>query len=603
MILIVAEKPSQGVDIANAIGANQRGKGFRYGNGYIVSWCRGHLLELAKPDFYAPSLKSWKLETLPIIPERMEYVVAASTEFANLKRLMERQDVTSLICATDAGREGEHIFRTVYQAAGCRKPWQRLWISSLTKESILQGMQNLQDGHKYDNLAAAAACRDQADWLLGLNYTRLYTKITDTLLHVGRVKTPTLALIVQRQQEIDTFQPEPYYLLSVQTEDGVTFSHRFSKDEAEQMNELLSQKAATMRVLSVKTTQRHTSPPRSFNLSALQQEANELFGLSAAQTLAELQVLYEEHLCGYPRTESEYITEDMVEDLPDLLDLLIEEGLLPELEFYPQFEHLVKTDAVHDHPALLPTKELTKERFDSMNVVGKQIMLLLLYRLLEACGSDKITEVTEVEAEVNGTVFRATAENVVDAGWYAYHEILLYILNGKKAEREKKTLSFHEGDILSIGMWSKQEKQTTPPKPYTEGTLLRAMETAGRKLDDADLKEAISGKGLGTAATRASIIEGLVKEGYVTRKQKNLIPSDKGKNLISVVTPELRTPALTAEWELRLGKVERGEERPEVFMHDLKAAVTETVRSVRSQKGQIPVFSQPRKRYPRKKGG
>lgn len=586
MKLIIAEKPSQAKDIAAVVGAAKNHNGYKEGCGYLVSWCVGHLVRLAEPEYYDPTFRDWTIEALPIAPDPMQYLVneKKAKQFHTLKMLMARDDVESLICATDAGREGEHIFRMVYQAANCQKSWQRLWISSLTRASIRNGMEHLRDGHDYDCLASAALCRDQADWVTGINFSRLYSAQYDTLLPVGRVQTPTLALIVQRQQEIDRFRPEPYFVAHFWTNEGVPFSKRYPKDKKAELDALFARKPSHAQVISVKRKQRSDPSPALFNLTAIQQEANRLYGYSASETLATLQALYEDHLCGYPRTKSRFITADMLETVRNLVLHLSHEGLLEHFEKPPSYHRLIKEEDVYEHPGLLPTTEITAERLNSLNTPAQQIMLLLIYRLAEAISPARICSVTEVSVLADTEEFQLKAEEEIDPGWQRWKHRLeqrLCVEASRKPPTPK--LTFCKGDTITVTNWQQEVKQTSPPQAYTEAALLSVMEHAGRTLDDFALKEAIREKGLGTASTRGAIIDDLVKHGYIIRKGKNLLPTEKGIALIRIMQPELCNPVMTAEWELRLSAIERGEENPRQFMTDLRKFISDTVRKVSSE--------------------
>lgn len=583
MILIVAEKPSVAKDIAAVVGADQQRKGHREGNGYLVSWCIGHLVDSVPPEAYNPALKKWSLDSLPILPDPFRTMVLPDTksQFDRLVELMRRSDVESLICATDAGREGENIFRLVYEQAGCRKPWKRLWTSSMEASAIRSALNSMKDGHDYDRLADAARCRMQADWLFGMNLTRLYTVLYDIRLPTGRVQSPTLAMIVQRQQIIDDFKPTPYYTVTLRLADRFSLQHRFdSEQEAKACIAVLPE---TVTLSNVEHKRQSVAPPRLYHLPALQQEANRLFGSTANRTLAELQGLYEEHLATYPRTDSRYITEDMEQPTLKLIAQIQERGLLPHADSV-DLRRTVNSAKVNDHPALLPTASLTKERFDALPTIQRNLMTLLLYRLLEAGAGAYECDAVTVEAEVNGVTFSVSEKVPIEPGWRQWRDACLNALGIQQKPSVPLVLTdIDEGDELPV-TGSKQDKgMTKPPQPYTEASLLSAMETAGRSMDDPSLRDAMRGKGLGTAATRASIIESLVKNGYVVRKGRSLLPTEKAKTFCSVLVDELKDPELTARWEAKLLEIEQGNGSPEQFMAEVESFLSRFVAGIRQR--------------------
>lgn len=570
MILIIAEKPSVGRDIAAVVGADRSQRGHREGGGYLVSWCVGHLLEACQPEDYDPVLKRWSRDTLPIFPNPFRYTVQpdAKGQYDHLVSLMARRDVDSLICATDAGREGEHIFRLVYQAAGCEKPWKRLWTSSMEPEAIRAALDSMPDGHDYDHLAQAARCRQEADWLYGINLTRLYTSLYGVKLPTGRVQSPTLAMIVHRQEQIDNFQPQPYYIVSLTLGGRFTVRHRFETQEEAQS--FLSTGPNTAVIRSVTHEKVRTEPPRLYSSSAIQQEANRLFGYTGVKTLADLQGLYEQHLCTYPRSESECITKDMVLPTVKLIALMQKRGLLPSDDAFVDVHRLVN-GMVGEHPAILPTASLTAEGYNSLNTAQRNLMTLLLFRLLEATDGACVQDAVKVEAEVNGVLFTAKEKVTVERGWTRWRDMRLAAVGiAPKETTPSIPTRTAEGEQLAIAEATQTREMTQPPKPYTEAELLAKMETAGRSVDDPALREAMRGKGLGTAATRAAIIESLVRNGYVVRKGKYLIPTEKAKQYISVLLEPLKDPVLTAQWEARLLDIQEGRGSPEQFMEEIK---------------------------------
>lgn len=586
MKLIIAEKPSVGRDISAVVGAIDKRQGYREGNGYLVSWCFGHLLDTAAPEYYDPALKEWSLDTLPILPHPIQFIVSKDTEkqFQLLKALMERPDVDSLICATDAGREGENIFRLVYQAVGCNKPWQRLWTSSLEPRAIRAALESMKNGHCYDYLAEAAWCRQVADWLFGINLTRLYTCLYKTTLPTGRVQSPTLAMIVNRQATIDGFQPTPYWVVKCQPGNRFDLVARF--EHQEEADAFLSSQPSTAVITQVKNEQKAVQPPKLYDLSALQQEANKLFGYSAAETLANMQVLYEAHLATYPRTDSRYITADMEASVKQLAETFQSSGLLPVSGTPMDFHLLVNGKKVNDHPALLPTAELTQEKLDGLPQGQKRLMLLLLYRLLEAVSPAYQYYTSSVEAVINGVIFHASASIPWEAGWTQWRDQCLEKAGAdRETPDENKTspnlAGLEEGMELPVTGMTQERRQTKPPKPYTEATLLGAMETAGRSVEDESLREAMRGKGLGTAATRAAIIESLIKNGYVARKAKQLIPTEKAKTFMAVLLDRMKDPVMTAEWEAKLLAIEQGKGSPTQFVTEVETFLGNYIRGLK----------------------
>lgn len=574
MILIIAEKPSVGRDIAAVVGADRQRTGCREGNGYLVSWCVGHLISPAVPETYDPALQKWTLDTLPILPEHFQFSVTekTQTQFQRLQSLMNRTDVDSLICATDAGREGENIFRLVYQAAGCKKPWKRLWTNSLEADAIRVALEQMKDGHEYDHLADAARCRQEADWLFGINLTRLYTCLYGTRLNTGRVQSPTLAMLVQRQERIDRFSPTPYYIVTCRLADRLEVQHRF--DSSADTEAFLSTRPKKAVITKVSNGLKSIASPHLFDLVSLQQEANRLFGYTAAQTLADMQVLYEAHLATYPRTDSRYITDDMEAPVQRLTVSLRAAGLLPKATDQMDFHRLVNNSKVSDHPALLPTAALTLDHLNSLPTSQRRLMILLLYRLLEATAPAYQCYTTEVEAVINGETFVAQEIVPWEAGWKQWRDACITTLGLKRSPKEAAApvlSGMEEGIQLSITDTRQEKQMTKPPKPYTEASLLAAMETAGRTVDDDTLREAMRGKGLGTAATRAAIIESLVSNRYIMRKGRSLIPTEKANTYMSVLIDRLKDPIMTAQWEVKLLDIERGTGDPEQFIAEIRA--------------------------------
>lgn len=584
MKLLIAEKPSVAQEIAAVAGANKRRTGYLEGNGWIVSWCYGHLVDLADPPTYDPTLSKWSLDTLPILPEQFQTVVQKNTaeQFERLKGLMNRADVTELVEATDAGREGELIFRLVYDKAQCKKPFSRLWLSSLERSTIQKALGEVKPGKDYDLLYEAAKCRQQADWLVGINLTRLYSKMYDSRLPVGRVQTPTVALVVSRGREIENFQPEKYFAV---TADFGGFSGATKVPTQRQAAELMERcRGADGYVTRVSEKDISKKVPTLLDLTALQREANRLCGYTAQETLDTLQQLYEAKLVTYPRTDSRYITEDMRQTAEGLLTGLTGLGLLPS-DHQNDARKIVNDAEVRDHHALLPTKEVTPERMEKLTDKQRDILLLVISSLGRATSEDYEYNSMEVLLDVEGEAFKATGQLIRQSGWREYDEDLRRRL-GLNEDKDKNEAvgesllpRLHEGEIYPVQAMYTAEKQTQPPKAYTEDTLLAAMENAVRKVSDEG--EIPDTAGLGTPATRAGIIESVIHSGYLRRDGKKILPNEMGKTLVSVVTEELRQPELTASWERSLSAIQAGELPPEDFMEEIRSFIRSHVETVK----------------------
>lgn len=585
--LVIAEKNSVARSIAAVLGAIQKQNGYLEGNDYLVSWCVGHLVELAPADAYNAQYQKWRKEDLPILPNPWQYMVSEATkqQFAVLKRLMNDPHVESIICATDAGREGELIFRLVYEQCGCTKPVQRLWISSMEETAIAEGFAALKPSSNYDALYQAALCRAHADWLLGVNFTRLYSTMYHQTLNIGRVMTPTLSMLVEREANIKAFQPEPFY--NVQLDCGmltVKGERLHGREEAERLAAQCDGKKA--RIILLEKKGRQEKPPLLYNLTTLQREANRLLGYTAQQTLDYTQALYEKRLSTYPRTDSRYLTSHMSDSVPSLvshvaaaLPVACEVGACHVLP-------LVADDKVSDHHAILPTCLVSKQELANLPVGERSILTMLIVRLLCAVGEPCRMEETSVTVECEGFSFCAKGKSLLDEGWKTIEKALAA---SHRTMRQNEDAANAELPILNDAMTfqpvttSVKEGKTSQPKHYTEDTLLHAMETAGAKDMPEDVQEQadLSHKGIGTPATRAGIIEKLMKIGLMERvtskKGNSLLPTEKGVSLITVVPEEIQSPLLTAEWEQKLKQVEQGELNPETFMSDIKALVREVV--------------------------
>jgi len=581
MKLVIAEKPSVGNSIAKVIGANKRrAEGYTEGGNYIVSWCYGHLVSLSSPEEYDKRYcKPWKFENLPILPEEFRWTVAESTaqQYEVLKSLMLRDDVDEIICATDAGREGECVFRYVYYQAGCTKPFKRLWISSMTDEAIRDGFNDLRDGAEYDALYRSGLARNKADWIVGMNATQLFTVKYHNLLSVGRVQTPTLAMLVEREKKIEQFLGAKYYSLVLNCGKFTAESDKIEKQtDAERAATACTD---TAEVKSVVKEQKNANPPKLYDLTTLQRDCNKLYGYTAQQTLDCAQKLYENKLMTYPRTDSNYITDDMEQQAADMVRLCAK--VFPFGESYdalscePDVKRLINNDKVSDHHALLPTKEINRYDFNRLTEDCYNVLCLVAARLLCAVAPKHTFDTVTAELACGDTVFTARGKTIVQGGWKqleadikAHMKGIVADASDEDEEEATKTLPPLEvGKTVKVKGAKLAEHKTTPPKRYTEDMLLSAMEHAGN--DDYDENEDVEKKGLGTPATRAAIIETLVKRGYVERKGKQLIPTDKGRRVIDVVPENVRSAKMTAEWETTLQRIAKGQASDEEFLTEI----------------------------------
>lgn len=591
--LIVTEKPSVAQAIAKALGIGKRRDGYLESDHYLVSWCVGHLVELAPPGSYDPKLVKWSKADLPILPKEWQYLVSPGTQkqFEVLRSLMARPDVDQLVCATDAGREGELIFRLVYHQCGCTKPFTRLWISSMEDAAIREGFNNLRPSTEYDALYKAALCRERADWLVGINATRLFSCLYGQPLNVGRVMTPTLAMAVTRTAAIESFQPELFYTVVLGLSSGVTASSKrfVNKSEAEKV--LAScRKEMELTIQKIKREEKTENPPLLYDLTTLQRDANRWLGYSAQQTLDYVQSLYEQQLSTYPRTDSRYVTDDMEDELEELAEEL-EEELGMDLDWEDIDEdsahvaRIVNSRKVTDHHAILPTRKMMQIDINSLPEGERNILRLIITRLMVSVSPPYKYEETHLETECAGEVFSAKSKVVLQEGWKKTQWDMLKDILGKAKEEPPRSQPVLEEGEVAITSAEMKEGQTSPPKPYTEDTLLSAMETAGKE----SMPEEAERRGIGTPATRAGIIEKLIKKGFLTRegsgKTKNLIPTEKGRALISVMPEEIQSPAMTADWEQKLLQIERGELDPETFMNEIEQMVVSLVQTSEAVKG------------------
>ncbi len=576
--LVITEKPSVAQAYAKVLGATNRSDGYLEGSGYLVSWCVGHLVELAPPNVYDEKYVKWSVADLPILPEKWQYLVSDSTkkQFGILKKLMHRKDVESLICATDAGREGELIFRLVYQQAGCKKSFSRLWLSSMEDSAIREGFANLKPSTEYDALYNAALCRERADWIVGINVTRLFSCLYGQPLAVGRVMTPTLAMTVVREAAISAFVPEKFYTIALALDGGGTASSkRFAqKDDADA---LLSacRKEASVAVQKVERKGKVENPPLLYDLTTLQRDANRLLGYSAQQTLDYAQSLYEKKLITYPRTDSRFLTEDMAVPLPGLVTESAR-AFDVEDDVPIHVQQVIDGSKVTDHHALLPTASMAKADLSALPAGELSILRLISVRLFCAVGEAHRYAETTLTTTCAGEEFTAKGKVVLSEGWKSIEYKLLGDLLGKK----KEAFVFpdvQEQSECSISGAELKEGNTSPPHHFTEDTLLHSMETASAE----SMPEGVDRQGIGTPATRAATIEKLVAKGFLERKgdkkTKALLPTDKGKTLITVMPEEIQSADMTADWETKLLRIERGEMEPNKFMTEIKDMISSLV--------------------------
>ena len=565
MILVIAEKPSVAQSIAKVLGATSRKDGYLEGNNFIVSWCVGHLVGLADASSYDERYAKWRYDDLPIVPEEWLFEVPKdkTQQFKVLRDLMKDKRVTELVCATDAGREGELIFRLVYNKAGCTKPFKRLWISSLEDAAIREGFNHLRDSSDYDKLYEAALSRSKADWIVGINGTRLFTTLYKKKLVVGRVQTPTLAMLVEREGKITTFHKEKYFNVHVERDGLIADMEKIkTEEEAKTIAAACDKKQAV--VSSVRKETKTVNPPKLYDLTTLQREANRYFSFTAQQTLDLVQSLYEKKLLTYPRTDSQFITDDMEGTARQVIDIICRKvSIFDGIRHDPDMKRIINNAKVTDHHAIIPTVQLEKQDFSELPQSEQKVLSLVGMRLLAATGEKHTYDETQITLSCEGYEFKSKGKTVTQEGWKAVEQRFKASLKTKDKEEPEKVLpAVNENDILSPVSASVTEHYTTPPKPYTEDTLLSAMETAGNDEFDDDTEK----KGLGTPATRAGIIEKLVKSGFIERKGKSLVPTKDGNNLVCVLPEQITSPTMTAEWENTLMQIERGNADADVFL-------------------------------------
>ena len=578
MILVIAEKPSVAQSIAKVLGATSRKDGYMEGGNYIVSWCFGHLVELADASSYDERYAKWRYDDLPIVPENWMFEVTKdkAQQFKVLSSLMKDKRVTELVCATDAGREGELIFRLVYNKAGCTKPFKRLWISSLEDSAIREGFQHLRDGKEYDRLYEAALSRSKADWIVGINGTRLFTTLYHKKLVVGRVQTPTLAMLVERDGKISTFQKEKYFNVHVGKGDLTADLEKVkTEEEAKKIAAACEKKQAV--VSSLKRETKTVNPPKLYDLTTLQREANRYYGFTAQQTLDLVQTLYEKKLLTYPRTDSQFITDDMEATARQVIEMVCRKvSIFSGLTHTADIKRITNNAKVTDHHAIIPTVQLEKQNISELPESEQKVIRLVSMRLLCATGEKHIYDETSVTLSCEGYAFKAKGKTVVQDGWKAIEQRFKNSLKDKEAADDEKAIpSFKENDIIHSVSASVTEHFTSPPKAFTEDTLLSAMETAGNE----DFEDDTEKKGLGTPATRAGIIEKLVRSGFAERKGKSLVPTKDGINLVAVLPEQITSPTMTAEWENTLMQIERGKADADKFLAGIVDMTTSLIKA------------------------
>lgn len=589
MRLVIAEKPSVAKSIAAVMGATEKKDGYMEGNGYLVSWCIGHLVDLSLPEVYNEEWKSWSVEQLPIIPEQYKHSVKAETvrQYKVLKELLNSDSVDDVVCATDAGREGELIFRRVYYKTGCKKPMKRLWISSMEDSAILEGMSHLKDSREYDNLYHSAMCRAKADWLIGINMTRLLTKVYDTsVLNVGRVISPTLAIICARERQIASFTKQKFYRVHLKTPDFDAASDRIDdEDQAKALVQSCQGQPATVR--EVVKENKAEKPPLLYDLTSLQGDANSMFGFTAKQTLELTQSLYEAKLVTYPRTDAKYLTNDMEDTAREVIEAVysVSSGF-PAFgrNEQPDIKRVLDSGKVTDHHAIIPTVQLRDpEKRKDLSPEQLKLLALISCRLLCATGQKHQFVSTKVVLSCQGTDFTLSGRVISDYGWKAYENALRTFFKADPEEEkgdDRPIPAFAENQEITNADVGISEHFTQPPKRYTDKSLLHAMECAG----NSEMSDDVERKGLGTSATRAETIETLIRQKFVERDKKNLLPTQNGLKLNDILPEKIASVELTVEWENRLLLISRGEDTEEAFMRDIEAFCRQMVEDNRTPK-------------------
>ena len=590
MKLVVAEKPSVARSIAKVLGAESFQGGYIVGNGYVVSWCIGHLVELAEPESYGEQWKTWSYASLPIKPEQWKYKIKGETkaQFEVLCYLMNDEDVTEIICATDAGREGELIFRLVYELSGSSKPIKRLWISSMEERAIKDGFAHLKVGSEYENLYHSALCRQKADWLIGINGTRLFTILYgNKVLKVGRVQTPTLAMLAEREKAIKNFEREQYFVTHLLCDgmDMVT-EHLKNRIEAERIAGACRNGQAL--VISVTKEEKQAAPPKLYDLTTLQRESNRLFGFTAKQTLEYAQSLYEKKLLTYPRTDSRYLSEDMGETASDVIRSIFGKmSFVPQVMFQPDLKKVLNSKKVTDHHAIIPTMEMEKVQLETLPETERKLLCLVACRLICATSEFYIYETIKAEFLCEDYLFYCSGKSVVKDGWKLFEDAFKkHFKTSEEKISEKKLPKLAEGMTFDVMGTRVTEHYTSPPAHFTEDTLLSFMERAG----SGEMKDDVERKGLGTPATRADIIEKLIRDGFVQRDRKYLIPTEDGEKLLLILPDSMKSPKLTADWENALTLVAKGELEEDTFLRGIEAMVNEMIESNSKPKAEYRKF-------------
>ena len=574
MKLIISEKPSQAFAYAKALGVKGKKDGYMENNEFIITWCVGHLITLSDPSVYDEKYKKWNYDDLPILPPNFKYQISKDKEkqFKVVKWLMNRKDVTEIVNGCDAGREGELIFRLVYMQASCDKPFSRLWISSMEDSAIREGMANLKTRSEFDNLYYSALCRMWADWIVGINATRLFSLLYRKTLNIGRVQTPTLAMLTERHNQIAFFKEEKFYKVNIHI-GGVTASTERINDETTANNILSSCRNFPVVCESVTSERKSVAVPKLFDLTSLQREANKILGYTAKQTLDYAQSLYEKKLITYPRTDSRYLTDDMSETLSAVLHMAAKVPPFDSIpNFYPSTEQVINNKKVSDHHAIIPTKELEKTDLGTLTNGERLLLLLIICRMLCAVYYPYTYESVTTEFKCKGHTFTLKGTKVISLGFKEIQNFMKFELD-EDDEKDVILSDFHQGQVFENCEMDVSEHKTKPPKPHTEATLLLSMENAGVK----DMADDVERKGIGTPATRAAIIEKIVQTGFAERKGKTILPTKNGNILISVLPETLTSADLTSEWENKLSLITKGELSYTEFMREIKQMISELV--------------------------
>ena len=585
MKLVIAEKPSVAFAIARALNVSGKKDGYIENNEYVISWCVGHLVALAEPQEYDEKYSKWNYSDLPIIPDNFKYKIYGdkNKQFKVIKSLMQRKDITEVVNACDAGREGELIFRLVYNMTNCKKPIKRLWISSMENTAIREGFNNLKDGSNYDNLYYSALCRMWADWLVGINATRLFSLLYRKTLNIGRVQTPTLALLCDRHNKISFFKKEKYYTVSINIGNVKATSDKIHDVETAEKIKTACETSQAVCV-AVKKVQKKEMPPKLFDLTSLQRSSNKLFGYTAQQTLDYAQSLYEKKLITYPRTDSRYLTDDMTETVTKVIELSAKVPPFNKVSaFISDISLVINNDKVSDHHAIIPTVEIANADIQNLPSGELNILQLIICCLMCSVAEPYIYELSEYVFECGGTQFKVKGKNDVSLGYVAIEKLLQKSADKKP---EKPIPDFYKGQGYAGVTAEIEEKYTQPPKPYTEDSLLSAMETAGAK----ETTDNAEHKGLGTPATRAGIIEKLVKTGFAERNGRQITPTKNGILLVSVLPDTLISPSLTSEWENKLSEIAKGRTNSKEFMNDISKMLTELVKKYPFVKDRQDIF-------------